>query len=317
VLNLLDQYGNTRVVSNPHVAAQDNQKATIKSGDRIPICQQTAVGSTTNTFTTTASYIDTGVLLQVTPHINAGGLVTLDVQAEVSNPGAQSNPCDAPPIATRSVQTLVSVPSGRTMVMGGLILDTKGNSSAGLPLISRIPILGGLFGKQELKNNRTELVLFVTPRVMETEQDNEAIINDLRRRMQNLDRVFPGTSTWPASPPTYSDQLQRSLNPNMWDLPRPTGPKPVVPPAGQPTQTPAGGQPAAAATPVPGTSQPVIVITPDKPPTPPAPPPAPVPGNATLPPPTPPTPPMPVPSAPQAPPPAPQSPPPTPSPGGG
>ena len=107
------------------------------------------------------------------------------------------------------MQTLVSVPSGRTMVMGGLISDTKSNSSAGLPLVSRIPILGGLFGTQGLKNNRTELVLFITPRVVDSEQDNEAILNDLRRRMQNLDRVFPGTSSWPASPPTYSDQIQR------------------------------------------------------------------------------------------------------------
>jgi len=287
-LSLLDQYGNTRVVSNPHVAALDNQKATIKSGDRIPICSQTAVGGTNNTFTTTAQYIDTGVLLQVTPHINAGGLVTLDIQAEVSNPSATQNPCDAPPIATRSVQTLVSVPSGRTMVMGGLISDTKANSSNGLQLVSRIPVLGGLFGKQELKNNRTELVLFVTPRVSDTTEDNEAILNDLRRRMQNLDRVFPGTSTWPASPPTYGDQMQRYLNPQFWDYPRPAGPRAVVPPAGQPTQTPEAGQPASAATPVPGQSQPVIVISPDaKPAAPPPQPPAAPPGNASLPPPAP------------------------------
>ena len=87
MLHLLDTYGNTKVVANPHVAALDNQKATIKSGNRIPINQQTLVGGTTNAVTTTSQYIDTGVLLQVTPHINAGGLVSLDVQAEVSIPG--------------------------------------------------------------------------------------------------------------------------------------------------------------------------------------------------------------------------------------
>ena len=59
------------------------------------------------------------------------------------------------------------MPSGQTMVMGGLISETKDNTSNGLPLLSRIPILGGLFGNQELKNNRTELVLFITPRVVE------------------------------------------------------------------------------------------------------------------------------------------------------
>src|SRR6185312_1365025 len=147
VLNLLDTYGNTKVVANPHLAALDNQKATIKAGNRIPVNQQTLVGSTVNAVTTTSQYIDTGVLLQVTPHINAGGLVTLDVQAEVSTPGAISASCDQPPtIAPRSVQTLVAVPGGLPMVMGGLISEAKENRSKGLPLISSIPILGGLVG---------------------------------------------------------------------------------------------------------------------------------------------------------------------------
>ena len=135
------------------------------------------------------------MLLQVTPHITAAGLVTLEVQAEVSLAGTTQNVCDPPPINTRSVQTLVAVPNGQTMVMGGLINDTKGNTSQGLPLLSRIPIIGGLFGTQELKNNRTELVLFITPRVVENEQDVRSVIDDLRRRMELLDRGFPPGTT--------------------------------------------------------------------------------------------------------------------------
>ncbi len=201
-LHLLDNYGNVKVISNPHLSALDNQKATIKVGDRIPICQQTYVGAGTvgtvnNAVTTTSSYIDTGVLLQVTPHVNAGGLVTLEVQAEVSVAGTTANPCDAPPINTRSVQTLLAVPSGQTMVMGGLILEDKENSSAGLPLLARIPILGGLFGNQELKNNRTELVLFITPRVVENEADYRSVIDNLRRRMEQIDDLFPAPKTAP------------------------------------------------------------------------------------------------------------------------
>jgi len=194
VLHLLDQYGDTKVVANPHLAALDNQKATIKAGDKIPICQQSFVGGgtvpTSNVVTTTSQYIDTGVLLQITPHINAGGLVTLEVQAEVSDPGAQLTPCEAPPINTRSVQTIVSVQSGQTMVMGGLIGDLKSNTSEGLPLLSRIPILGGLFGTQELKTRRNELVMFITPRVVESEFDLKGVIDDLRRRMQYIDDNF-------------------------------------------------------------------------------------------------------------------------------
>lgn len=190
-LRLLDTYGDTKVISNPHIAALDNQKATIKSGNRIPVSQQTIVGSTTNAVTTTSQYIDTGVLLQVTPHINEGGLVTLDVQAEVSSPGNPASAGAAPPIDTRSVQTMLAVPSGDTMVMGGLIQEQKGNTTNGLPLIDRLPVIGGLFGNQTLTNNRTELVLFITPRVIAEPADFTRIIDDLRGRMDSLGSVFP------------------------------------------------------------------------------------------------------------------------------
>ena len=148
-LHLLDTYGSTKVISNPYLSALDNQKATIKVGDSIPIASNSTVGGTTNVITTTSQYIDTGVLLQVTPHINVGGLVTMEVDAEVSTPGTASDPTLAPPINTRSVQTLLAVPSGQTMVMGGLIIENKQNNSAGLPLISRIPVLGGLFRQSD------------------------------------------------------------------------------------------------------------------------------------------------------------------------
>ena len=150
--------------------------------------------------TTTSQYIDTGVLVQVTPHINAGGLVTLEVNAEVSNPGNPAVAGDAPPISTRSVQTLLAVPSGQTMVMGGLITENKQNTSNGLPLISRVPVLGGLFGNQDLKNNRTELVLFITPQVLESETDYQRVIEDLRRKMEQIEDVFPRPKPAPEVP---------------------------------------------------------------------------------------------------------------------
>lgn len=223
VLTLLDTYGNTKVIANPHIAALDNQKATIKAGLRIPVNQQTIVGNTTNAITTTSQYIDTGVLMQVTPHINAGGLVTLDIQAEVSSPGNAPSGT-APPINTQSIQTLLAVPSGQTMVMGGLIQDTKSNNTNGLPILNRIPVLGGLFGNQTLLDNRSELILFVTPRVVSNDTDYDSVIEDLRRKMESLDRVFPGTPGWPASPPAASDQLNRLIAPQSWELPRPTPP---------------------------------------------------------------------------------------------
>jgi general secretion pathway protein D len=236
-LHLLDSYGNTKVIANPHIAALDNQKATIKAGNRIPVNQQTIVGNTTNAVTTTSQYIDTGVLLQVTPHINDGGLVTLDVQAEVSSPGTPAAVGEAPPIDTRSIQTLIAVPSGQTMVMGGLIQENKGNTNNGLPLLNRVPILGGLFGNQTLTNNRSELVLFITPRAVTDSGEISRVIEELRRKMETLDRVFPATPNWPASPPSVGDRFQQQINPYRWELPQPSVPKPPSPPAGQPTQS--------------------------------------------------------------------------------
>jgi len=266
-LHLLDTYGNTKVIANPHLAALDNQKATIKAGNRIPVNQQTIVGNTTNAVTTTSQYIDTGVLLQVTPHINDGGLVTLDVQAEVSSPGTPAAVGEAPPIDTRSIQTLIAVPSGQTMVMGGLIQENKGNSNNGLPLLNRVPILSGLFGNQTLTNNRSELVLFITPRAVTDSGEISRVIEDLRRKMETLDRVFPGTPNWPASPPSVSDRFQQSINPYRWELPQPAVPKPPSPPAGQPTPDPEPVAPASA--PTTALPQPPGVPTPAETPVPP------------------------------------------------
>ena len=190
-VSLLGTAANTKIVANPHVAALDNQRSTIKVGDRIPITQQTLVGGTTNAVTTTSQYIDTGVLVAVTPRINAGGLVTMDIQAEVSNPGDVTTAGEAPPINTRSLQSIVAVQSGDTLVMGGLIRDTKGQGSEGIPLLSKIPVIGGLFGAQDIKEQRSELVLFVTPRVVETQNDMRTIVEDLRKRMERLDELFP------------------------------------------------------------------------------------------------------------------------------
>jgi general secretion pathway protein D len=260
VLRLMDTYGNTKVIANPRLAAMDNQKATIKSGDRIPINQNTYIGSGTgavvnNAVTTTSQYIDTGVLLQVTPHINAGGLVTLDVQAEVSNPG-NFIVGEAPPINTRSVQTIVSVQSGQTMVMGGLIGETKQNQSSGLPLLARIPYLGGLFGEQTITTNRTELVMFITPQVLETELDVKGAIDDLRKKMVWMDELFPAkpsapfaqpaTTPEPATVPPSTSGPQPMVAPQSIVVPAAPAPVVAPPPAARPQPPVAPGPPPAA-----------------------------------------------------------------------
>jgi general secretion pathway protein D len=85
--------------------------------------------------------------------------------------------------------------------MGGLITENNQNNTAGLPGLARIPVLGGLFGTQTLQKDRTELILFITPRVVENEVDYRRVIDDLRHRMERLDEVFPRPKTVPEEPP--------------------------------------------------------------------------------------------------------------------
>jgi type II secretory pathway component GspD/PulD (secretin) len=90
--------------------------------------------------------------------------------------------------------------------------------------------LGGLFGNQTVLDNRSELILFVTPRVVSSDADYDGVIEDLRRKMESLDRVFPGTPNWPASPPPADEKMQKFLQPQNWELPPQT-----PPPAGNPS----------------------------------------------------------------------------------
>jgi Flp pilus assembly secretin CpaC len=113
------------------------------------------------------------------------------------------------------------------MVMGGLIAEGRTNASEGIPLLSRIPILGGLFGQQTLKNNRTELVLFITPRVVETRADIGAAIDELRRKMENMDALIPLIR--PNIGPAFPD----TVVPPLWApfTSPPIFPPPPMPPA--------------------------------------------------------------------------------------
>jgi len=134
------------------------------------------------------------------------------------------------------------VQSGDTLIMGGLIRDTKQVGSEGIPWLAKIPVLGGLFGQQEIKDQRSELVLFVTPRVVENQQDMRGLIDDLRRRMEYLDRTFMPTLRLPAE---YQPEVTPSVFP-----PRPPGqdgraaPPPVYFPAPTPSAPPLATSPA-------------------------------------------------------------------------
>jgi general secretion pathway protein D len=209
VLNALGTDGKARILASPQIMVLDNQKAQIKVGDRISVQTQTQTGVSTGTGVLNSfQYLETGILLAVTPRINSGGMVTLDVNQEVSVPDPNSvnanNP--NPTVNSRSAQTSVVVASGESIVLGGLIREDNTSSTSGIPLLSKIPILGALFGTQGYLRKRTELVLIITPRIIsDPVQAREATL-ELRRKLPALEGLLPKPKDLPipANPPVPS-----------------------------------------------------------------------------------------------------------------
>jgi general secretion pathway protein D len=194
VLQALGTDGKSQTLSTPNVTVLDNEKASINVGSQISVNTGSSSGTGGQTITTN-SYVSTGVILEVTPRINAGGRVTLDINQEVSTPGDTPANGGNPPITTRKAKTVVNVASGETMVLAGLISNTSGSGSSGVPLLSKIPILGGLFGTQSMNKNRTELVILITPVVINNSDDSRAVMEELRKKLPGLQSAFPKTKS--------------------------------------------------------------------------------------------------------------------------
>ena len=191
LLTTLASESRARVLSSPQVLVIDNQEAKIQVGDQVPF--RTSTSSTTTSTTSNIEFKDTGVILSVKPEIKAGGLIRLEISQEVITLGETPEGIDQPPLNRRSVESNVAVESGQTIVLGGLITETSLDSSAGLPGLHNLPVLGGLFGSKSDDYQRRELVILITPTVIETSADAVQIANELRERMRG---VIPIESPW-------------------------------------------------------------------------------------------------------------------------
>jgi len=194
VLNALGKDGKAQILATPQIMVLDNQKAQIKVGNRISVLTQSQTGvNTSSGVFNSFQYLETGILLAVTPRINSGGLVTLEVNQEVSVPGevgtSSLNP--NPPVNARSAQTTVVVASGETVVLGGLISEDNSRGTAGVPLLSKIPIIGAVFGTQSYRRNRTELVLVITPKIVSDVTQAREATEELRRKLPALESMLP------------------------------------------------------------------------------------------------------------------------------
>lgn len=194
-LNALEQRTTVKVVSAPKLMVLNNQTAALQVGDQVPVLAQqvTPLGggaSTGNLLSAnTVEYRDTGVILKITPRVNASGGVLLDVSQEVSDvQTTRTGVANSPTITTRRVATTVSVQDGQVIALGGLFRDSKSFGKNGVPILSRVPVLGGLlFGNNDNTQKRTELIILIKPHVLRTPDDLTAITEELRAKIQTVE----------------------------------------------------------------------------------------------------------------------------------
>lgn len=192
VLNTLATKTKINVVSAPKLLVLNNQTAVLQVGDQVPVLTQ----SSTSTISGNApvinaiEYRDTGVILKVTPRVNATGVVLLDVSQEVSDVNVSrtaGSGVASPTISTRKINTSVAVKDGEVLALGGLIRNTESRDKIGFPFLSQIPIIGGLFGRQAKNVDRTELIVILRPRVVRSVEDGRAVTDELRRKIRSLE----------------------------------------------------------------------------------------------------------------------------------
>ncbi|MEK8078382.1 type II secretion system secretin GspD [Pseudomonas sp. XK-1] len=196
LLDLLASDSKINVISSPTLMVQDNRTATIRVGDQVPV----RTSETTNTsgvinqpgdpsalVTSTIQFRDTGVLLEVKPRINAGGMIALEITQEVNDVKATTTSgIDSPTITQRRINTSVSVLSGETLVLGGLIKENNGRVNEGLPYLRNIPVLGWAFGSQGKSLSRTELVVMITPSVVSTLDEARDVTQEYRSKLKDI-----------------------------------------------------------------------------------------------------------------------------------
>jgi general secretion pathway protein D len=189
VINALSSVTDVDVVSSPRIMALTNQPALIQVGDQVPIITQTAVGVTDPDapIVNSVEMRDTGVILRVTPRINNSGLITLDVEQEVSDVvETTTSDLNTPTIQQRKIKSTVAVRDGETAVLGGLIRNSLSDGRSGIPFLKDIPGIGELFSSTTSTHRRTELLVFLKPRVVASSKDARMVMDELTGEVKSL-----------------------------------------------------------------------------------------------------------------------------------
>ncbi|MFC3551522.1 type II secretion system secretin GspD [Lysobacter cavernae] len=188
VISALDQITDLQLLQTPSVMVRNNAEATLNVGSRIPISSVTfnPNGSNDNTYSQ-VQYLDTGTILKVRPRVAKDGMVFLDIVQEVSTPGTEEDRNGNVRIDSRKLKTEAAVQSGDTVMLAGLISDGVTRGSSGFPGLSRIPVIGGLFGTQSSKQSRNEVIVLLTPTIVRNPQEARDLTDEYGRRFRAME----------------------------------------------------------------------------------------------------------------------------------
>ncbi len=189
VFDALESVTDLNIISSPQLMVLDNQTAELQVGDQVPVLTQKLStadtgGETVAVITESVEYRDSGIILRVTPRVNSGGLVTMRIEQEASLIAKTAEPTLTPTIQQRRISSTVAVQSGETVVLGGLIQDSRDRKETGIPFLRDIPILGFFFGGKESDKKRTELLVLITPRAVRNQREVRQVTEELRKRLR-------------------------------------------------------------------------------------------------------------------------------------
>jgi general secretion pathway protein D len=185
----LDEVTDVRSLASPSLLVRNNATATITVGTQVPVQSSSITTGGVGNVVSSAQYVSTGITLTVTPRINPGGLVYMDISQDVSRPGARDPDISAsgnPPINNKTVTSQVAVQSGQTVFLGGLISEQDARGRSGVPFLSRVPVIGPLFGSRSKAAFRSETLVMITPTVVESAVDLKHISEEMENEFSRV-----------------------------------------------------------------------------------------------------------------------------------
>ncbi len=208
-LNAISSVTNVRVLSAPSMVVLDNKQATLQVGDQVPIVTQSAKGTASGDapIVSNVELKDTGVILKITPRVNDSGVVTLDIEQEVSSVvKTTTSGIDSPTIRQRKMKTSVVVNDNEALALGGLIQEKENTIKSKVPVFGDIPVLGAAFRQKEDAVTRTELIMFIRPRVIRDMNEARQVTAEFRRQLSIQAPRVPSVN------PTPGEELTRIFN---------------------------------------------------------------------------------------------------------